>query len=189
MSREISPPLVAGSLLAILTLLIAGAGLASLNAAAGSATPLPLTFNWTEDERARTILEASHGPVALADAEASVRRALGGSPYNNVARMRLVYILSLRARGFPPEAQQLFQQSYDLAPYDPAVAEWRTTFALNHWDTLPASTQSAVRDEVLAFKSVSRRTIDMQRALRAVSAPEGKLVATLWLLRFYGSPS
>lgn len=189
MTREVSPPLVAGALLAILTLLLAGLGLASLNATAGKANLLPLTFNWTEDERASAILEASLGPVALADAEASVRLALAQSPYNNVARMRLVYILSLRARGFPPEAQRLLQQSYDLAPYDPAVAEWRTTFALNHWAALPSSTQSAVRDEVSAFKVVTRPSIDMRRALRGVSAPEGRLVATLWLLRFYGSPS
>ena len=189
MTRQITPPLVAGGLLAILTLLMAGLGLASLNAGARKANLLPFTFNWTEDERARAILEVSHGPVALADAEAGVRRALAQSPYNNVARMRLVYVLSLRAGGFPLEAQRLFEQSYDLAPYDPAVAEWRTTFALDHWAALPSSTQSAVRDEVSAFKSVGRRSIDMRRALRAVSAPEGGLVATLWLLRFYGSPS
>ena len=187
MRHDISPPLVAGALLAILTLLMAGLGLASLNAAAGRAPNLPITFNWTEDERARAILKASHGTVALADAEASVRRALAQSPYNNVARMRLVYILSLRTRGYPPEAQRLFQQSYDLAPYDPAVAEWRTTFALNHWAALPSSTQSSVRDEVLAFKAGTPPSIDMQRALRAVTAPEGRLVAALWLLRFYQS--
>lgn len=189
MMRAVSPPLVAGALLAVLTLLMAGLGLASLNATAGNANPLPFTFNWTEDEQARDILEASRSPAALADAEAHVRRALAQSPYNNVARMRLVYVLSLRAGGFPPEAQQLFAKSYDLAPYDPAVAEWRTTFALNHWAALPSATQQAVRDEVLAFKSVTRPSIDMRRALRAVAAPEGRLVATLWLLRFYGSPS
>lgn len=189
MTRAVSPPLVAGGLLAVLTLLMAGLGLASLNATAGKADPLPFTFNWTEDERAREILEASHSPAALADAEASVRRALAQSPYNNVARMRLVYILSLRAHSFPPEAQRLFEQSYDLAPYDPAVAEWRTTFALDHWAALPSLTQLAARDEVLAFKSAGRPSIDMRRALRAVRAPEGRLVATLWLLRFYGSPS
>lgn len=189
MTRQITPPLVASGLLAVLTLLLAGLGLASLNATAGKVNPLPITFNWTEDERARGILEASLTPVALADAEASVRRALAQSPYNNVARMRLVYILSLRAQGFPPGAQKLFQQSYDLAPYDPAVAEWRTTFALNHWEALPSSTQAAVRDEVRAFRSVTRPSIDMRRALRAVTTPEGRLVATLWLLRFYGSVS
>ena len=189
MTRQVSPPLAAGALLAILTLVMAGVGLASLNAAAGKANPLPFAFNWTEDERAREVLERSHGPIALDTAEPSVRRALAQSPYNNVARMRLVYILSLRARTFPPEAQRLFEQSYDLAPYDPAVAEWRTTFALDHWDALPSSTQLAVREEVSAFKAVSVPSIDMRRALRAVSAPEGRLVATLWLLRFYGAPS
>lgn len=187
MRREVSPPLVAGALLAILTLLMAGLGLASLNAAAGKTNPLPFAFNWSEDERARAMLEESKSPATLAAAEANVRRALSQSPYNNVARMRLVYILCLRTRSFPPEAQRLFEESYDLAPYDPAVSEWRTTFALNHWDALPSSTQSAVRDEVYAFRSAGRPSIDMRRALRAVSAPEGRLVATLWLLRFYGS--
>ena len=65
MTRQITPPLVAGGLLAILTLLMAGLGLASLNAGARKANLLPFTFNWTEDERARAILEVSHGPVAL----------------------------------------------------------------------------------------------------------------------------
>lgn len=189
MTRQITPPLVAGGLLAILTLLMAGLGLASLNAAAGKVNPLPLTFNWTEDERARAMLEVSQSPATLAAAEASVRLALAQSPYNNVARMRLVYILSRRAGGFPPEARRLFAQSYDLAPYDPAAAEWRTTFALDHWAALPSSTQAAVRNEVAAFRSVGLRSINMRRALGAVSAPEGKLVATLWLLRFYGKPS
>lgn len=183
MTRPISPPLVAGGLLAILTLTMAGLGLASLNITSGKANPLPLSFNWAEDEQARTILEASQSPSALAAAELHVRRALAQSPYNNSARMRLVYILSLRAHSFPPEAQRLLQQSYDLAPYDPAVAEWRSTFALNHWGSLPVATQGAVRSEVLAFRAASRPSIDMRRALKAVTAPEGRLVATLWLLQ------
>lgn len=183
MTRPVSPPLLAGALLAFLTLTMAGLGLASLNVAAGKANPLPFSFNWAEDEQARAILEASQSPSSLAAAERHVRRALAQSPYNNSARMRLVYILTLRTHSFPPEVQRLLQQSYDLAPYDPAVAEWRTTFALNHWGSLPVATQVAVRSEVLAFREVSPPSTDMRRALSAVTAPEGRLVATLWLLQ------
>lgn len=181
-------PVLAAVALANLTLITAGLALASLNVTAPNAK-LPLVLSSSQDDLARLTLIASQRPESLKAAERLASRALSQAPYNNSARMRLVYISTVRDRALSPNAERLFAQSYTLAPYDPSVAAWRTTFALNHWASLSQETQAAVRAEVAAFSTSGSQSVDIRGALKSISDPVGKVVATLWLLRFYGSTS
>ena len=187
MARISSLSIMTGGLVAA-TLVSATLVLSSLNVATPQAQPL-VELSASQDDLARLILERSQDPASLNKAEALVRSALDQSPFNNTARMRLIYIKTKRDKRVSAETERLLGQSYDLAPYDVTVARWRTAFALNHWASLTPDTKAAVSAEVSGFATVSSQAFDVRATLKTVGDPVGRVVATLWLIKYYGQAS
>lgn len=170
-------------------LLAAGAlSLAALSLAALQGRPLPLgaatlRLSTGEDLRAKQVLDTGASREQFDRAEADVRRAIALSPYNNTARLRMAWIDAQRTGRLGPGGVRLFAQSYDLAPYDVAVAKWRIPFALENWKAIPPNTRANVRVEALAFGRDGSRMADVRTSLRAVQNPSGRVSAALWQRR------
>lgn len=160
-------------------------GLATLSLAALRGQPVPmgpatLRMSTGEDRRAKLGLDAGVSARDLDRGEADARAALALAPHNNTARLRLAWIDRQRHGRLSPAGVKLVTQSYDLAPYDIAVAQWRVPFALENWTALSPSTRANVRVEALAFGGVRSRMANISGSLRTINNPNGRVSAALW---------
>ena len=173
------------AVLASATALLAVGGLVVLNTGATlGSPPFVLGLSQGYDEAAYRELLPSASLANLDRAAARSRQALAVAPYENSARLRLVYIETLRHGRLTPAGVQLLVQSYDLLPLDPNVAAWRIGFSLEHWQSLTPDARRAVYEEARAFYRLGSRDVDVRRVLRGVRAPSGRLAAALWLHSF-----
>jgi hypothetical protein len=165
--------LVGGTLIATVLALLTLAG-----------TPLPpfngksLGFSEPHERRAFELLTTDRSSAA---AEAEANRALALSPYNNAARLRLMYIDTQRRGSIGPVGLQHLTRSYDLVPLDYTVAAWRVGFALEHWGQLSPEVRTAVQSEVMAFGRTRSRDANVRAVLRTIRNPDGRVAAALWL--------
>jgi hypothetical protein len=158
---------------------------AALTAMLGQAGP----FMWSEilgvagahDQRAYQILRGPSTPQSTARAATEIQRALALAPYDNAARLRLVYLDSRRPGGIGPQGLDAFARSYELMPYDYSVAAWRIRFGLEHWSSLTPDLRSAIFAEAMAFARVGSVDVDVPEVLQSIHDPEGRLAAALWL--------
>lgn len=161
------------------------AAAAGLSAILGQAGPLmwsdSLGVAAAHDQRAFQILQRSTGPQSAARAATEIRRALTLTPYDNAARLRLVYLDSLRPTGLDAEGLAAFARSYELMPYDYSVAAWRIRFGLEHWATLTPDLRSSVFAEAMAFGLAGSVDVNVGDVLRSIHDPQGRLAAALWL--------
>lgn len=132
------------------------------------------------DRRAFEILERNPSLADLSFAEREAAVAIRLAPYNNAARLRLVYIQG-RTKRLDTNAIKWIADSYSLVPLDHTVGAWRVGYALERWDQLPPDLRNAVHREALTFGRVGSRDVDVRKVLASVRNPEGKLAATLWL--------
>jgi len=157
-------------------------GLISVNTGASVGTG-PFAVGSTDgyENRAYNLLVDSPSPAAIDEAEVLAKKALAVSPYDNTARLRLVYIASLRQGALSPRAVELFVQSYDLLPTDQNVAAWRIRFALEHWTELSPQARALVHDEVVTFADAGSVDPPVRQILGSIRNPSGRLAAALWL--------
>lgn len=170
-----APVILTGlAVLAGATLAAAGGGLASLAAKRWGFTP-------GLDESAHALLINSPTAARVAQARAYSLAALRQSPTDNGARLRLVYIETLRSGALGPEGAKAFEDSYRLMPFDYTVASWRIGFGLDHWSELTPDARIAVRREALAFAALPIESVSLPPVLRAVRDPDGALAAAFLL--------
>jgi hypothetical protein len=168
-------------------MVIGAAALSGAALAALSGWPAPpfsgpaLGFSEPHDRRAFDLLSGDQTPAALAGAEAEAKRALALSPYNNAARLRLMYIDAQRRGSLGPAGLQHLARSYDLVPLDYSVAAWRVGYALEHWSQLTPEVRAAVQNEALAFGRTDSRDANVRAVLGRIRNPEGRIAAALWL--------
>lgn len=144
--------------------------------------PVLITFDVAADAQARKSILANERKKTFSDARAQANAAIREDAYNNVSRLRLVY-MDAREHGRPtPAGLKLLQQSYDLAPYDPYSASWRTLFVLEYWSAMTPAIRAAAQQEATAFLKSGSRVADMRNTLQQVRNPDGQMVATLWAL-------
>jgi hypothetical protein len=117
----------------------------------------------------------------MAGAAAQIDRALALSPYDNQARLRLVYIDALRHPPVGPAGVALLEQSYSLMPYDYTVAAWRIRFCLEHWAALSPALRDDVYQEATAFARSNSQQVSVIPILQSIHDPQGRLAAALWL--------
>lgn len=144
--------------------------------------PVFFTFDVAADAQARKSILANKTKKTFKDARALANAAIREDAYNNVARLRLVY-MDAEEHGRPtPAGLRLLQQSYDLAPYDPYSASWRTLFVLESWNSMTPAIRAAAQREAVAFMKSGSRVADMRNTLQKVRNPDGRMAATLWAL-------
>ena len=175
-------PLVTAAGVSAAALLLSIAGLAALLGQAGPFMGSTLLgFATGHDQRAFDLLAHRPTPAGLAKAGAESEMALALSPYDNAARMRLLFADTTRHGRLTPAGLALFARSYDLIPYDYTVAAWRIGFGLEHWATLTPDLRSAVFAEALAFGRAGSQDVNVRAVLSNVRDPQGRLAAALWL--------
>lgn len=140
-----------------------------------------LGFSKSHDQIAYRTLEHGQTPQALAQARTEIQRTLALSPYDNSARLRLVYVDSLRGGESTREGISKLAESYELVSYDYTVAAWRVKFALEHWESLPPDLRKSVFEEAMAYGRVGSQDANVLNALRSINNPQGRLAAALWL--------
>lgn len=171
--------------LAAATALLSLGGLAVLNTGATvGVPPLALGLSQGHDEAAYRRLLGSPSAADLDWAEGKSREALAVAPYENGPRLRLAYVETLRRGRLTPVGVQYFAQSYDLLPLDPNVGAWRIGFGLEHWESLTPEARRAVYEEARAFYRLGASDVGVERVLRSVRNPAGRLAAALWLHSF-----
>ena len=146
----------------------------------GPLPPLEMALGY--DQAAEKALAAS--PSDLVAAEAASRRGLALTPYNNGARLRLVYIETLHHGGLDDGARHGFQTSYDLVANDPEYGLWRVQFGLDHWDTLTPSLRTAVGAEAQTLLNEPNHNRKLTGAIGEVRNPAGRLAGAIWLSLF-----
>lgn len=171
--------------LAAATALLGLGGLVVLNTGATvGARPFVLGLSQGHDEAAYRRLLAAPSAADLDWAEAKSREALAVAPYENNPRLRLAYIDARRHGRLTQAGVQFFVQSYELLPLDPNVGAWRIAFGLEHWEDLTPDARRAVYEEARAFYRLRARDVGVERVLRSVRNPSGRLAAALWLHSF-----
>ena len=173
----------ASATLALVGAITAGLGLYQL--ARIEAEPRPaflLTFDVAADAQARKSILANEAKNTFRDARILANAAIRENAYNNVSRLRLVYMDAAEHGRPTPAGLKLLQQSYDLAPYDPYSASWRTLFVLEYWNVMTPAIRAAAQQEATAFLKSGSRVADMRNTLQQVRNPDGRMVATLWTL-------
>lgn len=171
--------------LAIATALLSFGGLIVLNTGTTvGVPPFVLGLSQGHDEAAYRRLLGSPSAADLDWAEAKSREALAVAPYENGPRLRLAYVETLRHGRLTPAGVEYFAQSYDLLPLDPNVGAWRIGFGLEHWESLTPEARRAVYEEARAFYRLRAREVGVERVLRSVRNPSGRLAAALWLHSF-----
>ncbi|THD77663.1 MAG: hypothetical protein E7812_12950 [Phenylobacterium sp.] len=182
MSRARNWKLAAAAAIPITALLASVAALAAL---VGQTGPLmwtgPIGLAESHDQRAFLALEHPERPKALAEASREVGRALTLAPYDNAARLRLVYIDTLGHQSLGPQGLARFAESYGLIPYDYTVATWRIQFGLEHWGSLTPDLRAAVFAEAMAYGRAGSQDVNVSRVLQSIHDPQGRLAAALWL--------
>jgi hypothetical protein len=148
-------------------------------ASAGAATMVigDVGFSWVLGRRSADLLTGSPSAGARAEAERLDRAALRQSPYDNSARLRLVYAEMTPTGQLGALGAARIGESYELLPIDYPVAAWRIQFSLEHWDELPPETRAAVRHEVLIFSKLPTRNVDVSKLLSSVKNPAGAAAA------------
>jgi hypothetical protein len=124
---------------------------------------------------------AATSEAARTGAEEEIHRALALSPYDNEARLRLVYIDSLRHPPVGAVGVARFEESYSLIPYDYTIAAWRIRFGLEHWGALSPVSRAAVYEEAMAFGRAHSQDVAVRGILQSIHDPQGRLAAALWL--------
>ncbi|MFD1191996.1 hypothetical protein [Phenylobacterium conjunctum] len=177
MTRKLVAP--AAALLALLGASSAGLGLHELaRASQPGQPPLIVRFDTSEDEQAKAAVRAATAASHdFSKAKALVRSALAQSAYNTDARLRLVYIDTVEHGAPTPEGLQQLRQSYDLAPYDPTSASWRTKFVFEFWDTMPTEIRKSAVAEAGAFYKAGSRRANMAPTLSSIANPNGAKAA------------
>jgi hypothetical protein len=135
----------------------------------------------SHDDISFRILEHASTPAAITAATAEVDRALELSPYDNQARLRLVYIDALHHPPVGPAGVAMLEQSYSLMPYDYTVAAWRLRFGLEHWAALSPAARDEVYQEAMAFARSNSQQVSVVPILQSIHDPQGRLAAALWL--------
>jgi len=180
--KAVHAPIVATAALSIAVGLGSLAALISLNTGASIAIgPLALGSTDGYEQRAFDLLSGSPSPAEIARAETLAERALAISPYDNTARLRLVYIDRLRHDVITPRGVALFVQSYELLPTDQNVAAWRIRYALEHWTELSPEARTLVQNEAMIFARAGSVDPPVRRILTSIRNPSGALAAALWL--------
>jgi len=180
--KAVHAPIVGLAAFSTLVGLASLAALISLNTGASVGIgPFALGSTDGYEKRAYDLLVGSPSPADIARAEALAEKALSVSPYDNTARLRLVYIDSLRHRAVTPRGVTLFVQSYDLLPTDQNVAAWRIRFALEHWTELSPEARALVRNEAMTFARAGSVDPPVRQILSSIRNPSGRLAAALWL--------
>ena len=165
-------------LLALGTGAFAVAMIISLDPGEGAGAPIRLAVG--EAALARRALDAA--PPDFDAARSATRRALGQSPYDPSAWLRLSYIDAAEDGRLDEAGVTALRRSYELLPFDQYVATWRVRFALENWEALPPELRSRVKAEALAF-TATQRYREMRTTLQGVENPVGRLPATLWARR------
>lgn len=168
---------------ALASAIAAGIGIYELGRIASPPRPpFIVTFGISSDAQARASIIANKKTKTFNEARALANAAIRESAYNNVSRLRLVYIDATEHGRPTAEGLKLLQQSYDLAPYDVHSASWRTLFVLEYWDNMTPAIRAAAQREAIAFMKVGSKTADIRNTLKRVQNPEGRVAATLWML-------
>jgi hypothetical protein len=160
-------------------------GAAALTALMAQVGPLMWTpvmgLATSHDAISFRMLEGASTPATQAAATAQIERALALSPYDNQARLRLVYIDARRHPHISPAGVARFEESYSLMPYDYSVAAWRIRFGLEHWASLTPQLRSEIFTEAMAFGRAHSQDVEVRRILQSIHDPQGRLAAALWL--------
>lgn len=149
-------------------------GLAAPDSVFGALSPLSLAH----DRRADHILDGRpHTPANLALARAETFTALGQSPADDAAWLRLAYIDRLAHGRLTGEGAAWLERSYDVAPFGPETSFWRVRFAWENWPDLTPELRKQVADEVRV--QWPTRGADYAGISAAVANPSGRLAAAL----------
>lgn len=178
MSRARLALLALAGALATATAAFCAALLASQSPVEAGSAPFSLAV--AENAAANQALGAASPDFAAA--RSATRRALGQSPYDPSAWLRLAYIDAAEDGRLDEDGAGALDRAYELLPFDQYVAVWRVGFALEHWESLKPETRARVKAEALAFAPTSRYR-EMRTTLLAVTNPVGRLPAALWAQR------
>lgn len=151
-------------------------GLEALSANRAFANPLTLAAGL--DRRANMALAEGD----LAQARALSTAALGQSPYDTSAWLRLALLDAQSDGKLDAAGVKALATSYQLLPYDQYVVVWRSAFCLEHWSDLPPEVRAAAKAEALAFAKTSKYGA-LQETLARTEHPSGRVVAALWSRR------
>jgi len=182
MSEQRSWKVTVATTLAAFAFLLCAAELAARLGQVGPLMWTPLAgVAASHDEISFRILKQASTPEATSAARVEINRALALSPYDNQARLRLVYLDALHHRPLSPAGVELFEQSYSLLPFDYTVAAWRIRFGLEHWEALSPTLRDEIYQEAMAFARSNSQEVNIVPVLKSIDDPQGRLAAALWL--------
>lgn len=134
-------------------------------------------------DRAADTAMATMRPEGLERAQRLSRLAIFQNPYDTAAWLRIASADAVRHGRLTATGVAALSRSYDLVGIDPYVATWRTAFALEHWDQLPADIKAATRSEAMAVGQTQTHRQKMINALASVRNPAARVTAALWAER------
>jgi hypothetical protein len=111
----------------------------------------------------------------LKAAERAVWEELRVAPMKSDAWLQLAYVRLVLRGGYGPDVAAAYQDSYFVAPLDPAVARWRIRFGLEAWPQLSPDLQKAVRTELQAMWSLGQTAQEqMAQIVQSIRNPAGR---------------
>lgn len=133
----------------------------------------------------RPVAEAlGASPAAFASlypaAHDAVEVQLKQAPFDTGAWLRLA-MLELRAGDgrLTPEAAEALRLSYERAPVDATVAQWRIPLMFNVWPQISFDLRQAASREVTALYGAPETQDQLRRLLGRIVTPEGRFVYQL----------
>jgi hypothetical protein len=125
----------------------------------------------------------------LAQARRLSWSALREAPCDTGAWLRLAEIDSMTT-GRPGDAGlRALRSSYRVAPLDPYQAFWRTRYALENWQWLPADIKQSADLEVAGLASSAPHRKNLALTLAHIANPQGNTVAAIWIYIYKLSPA
>ena len=117
--------------------------------------------------------------ASLSTAQQFAKLELAQNPASAAGWLRLAHIEWVRRGAMGEGVSTLIDRSFLVGPLDPDVFEWRTRFALEHWDRV----NTAVRDDVLAALraswSVWPQKAWLEKLGPTITNPSGRLALAL----------
>ena len=123
-------------------------------------------------------------PEAFASLYPAAREAIGAqlsqAPFDTGAWLRLA-MLELRAHDgrLSPEATEALRLSYERAPVDATMAQWRIPLMFNVWPQISFELRQAASREVTALYGAPETQNQLRRLLNRIVTPEGRFVYQL----------
>ena len=113
-------------------------------------------------------------------ARQAARRQIEVSPFDTSAWLRVALLEIKIGGGLTPSAQSAIQMSYERAPVDASVAEWRIPLVFGYWSEVGPEVRKAAVDEVIVLFAPPQNRPTMHRLARKIPSQNGGFA--YWLL-------